>query len=86
MTPPREDDHRLHERGEVGDGVVDLVFVEVGDLLQHRIEGARGLTDADHGTDHGREDLGLSQGFGDRLAFAGLGDRRQPQRQALQAP
>ena len=53
---------------EAGDRDVDLVLVEVGDLVEHRVERAGLLADADHLHDHRREDLGLRQRLGDGLA------------------
>ena len=53
-----------------GDGDVDLFLVEVGDLVEHLIERAGLLADADHLHDHRREDLGLEQRLGHVLAFA----------------
>ena len=60
---PADDDHhqRLDEAGEAGDGDVDLVFVKVGDLGEHRVERPGLLADADYLHDHRREDVGLHQ-------------------------
>ena len=50
------------------DRVVDLFLVELGDLVEHRVERARLLADADHLDDHRREDLRLAERLGDRAA------------------
>src|ERR1039457_4642921 len=52
------DHHGLHELHEAGDRVVDLFLVELRDLVQHLVEGARLLA-------HRREDLRLAEGLGD---------------------
>src|SRR5450759_606276 len=52
-TEERDED-RLEKLHEAGHGVVDFVFVEVGDLRQHRIERASLLADRDHLHDHRR--------------------------------
>src|SRR5436190_10433829 len=52
----QHDHDRLEQRGERGHRGVDLVVVEVGDFLEHLVEGARVLADADHVHDHGWED------------------------------
>jgi hypothetical protein len=44
-------------RGERGDGVVDLVVIDVGDLEQHFRQLAGFLADVDHGDDHGGNTL-----------------------------
>src|SRR5450755_1330446 len=62
------DHHGLHELHESGDRVVDLFLVELGDLVQHRVEGAGLLADADHLHDHRRENLRLAEGLGDGAA------------------
>src|SRR5450759_1162629 len=59
------DHHGLHELDEAGDRVVDLLLVELRDLVQHRIEGTRLLSDPDHLHDHRREDLRLAEGLGE---------------------
>ncbi len=45
---------RIGSRMEVSDLTdgVDLVLVEVGDLAEHRVQGARLLADGDHLRDH----------------------------------
>jgi hypothetical protein len=64
-----EADHeRLHQGQQVGDGRIDLLLVEVGDLAEHRVELARLLADADHLRDHVREDLGRLQRVNEALA------------------
>src|ERR1051325_4942172 len=64
-----EADHdRLDERQEGGDGRVDLLLVEVGDLAEHRVERARLLAYADHLRDHVGEYVGRLQGLDYRLA------------------
>src|SRR5690606_26493439 len=50
-----DDQGGLEGRGEALDGLVDLALVEVRDLLQHRVDGARLLADRDHRGDHRRE-------------------------------
>ena len=52
---------RLDHARQRADRDVDLVFVEVGDLVEHRVHGAGLLADADHLHDHRREDLGLGE-------------------------
>ena len=47
-----DDHHRLHDRGERFHRGLDLVLVELGDLVEHRVQGARFLADADHVRDH----------------------------------
>ena len=54
------------------DGGVDFLFVEVGDLLQHRVHRAGLLADADHLHDHRREHLRLGERLGHVLAFGDL--------------
>ena len=44
-----------------GDRDVDLFLVEVGDLVEHGVERAGLLADADHLHDHRREDVGLHE-------------------------
>lgn len=64
-----EADHdRLDEGQEAGDGRVNLLLVEVGDLAEHGVERARLLADADHLRDHVGEDFGRLQWLDDRLA------------------
>ena len=67
---PDEDEHDGLENGEHGGHrVVDLLVVEIGQLRQHLVEGARGLADVDHLEHHRRELPGQLEGFGHRLAF-----------------
>jgi len=73
--PADEDDHRrLHDRREGLDRGLDLVLVELGDLGEHRVEGAGLLADADHVRDHHREGARLAKRFGDRAAALDRGD------------
>ena len=51
-------------------GRLDLLVVELGDLVQHRVEGAGVLAHGHHLHDHGREDRVLRQRAGERLAAA----------------
>src|SRR2546430_2276929 len=71
-----EDDRRLEQRHEVRHRVVHLVLVEVGDLLQHAVEGAGRLPDGDHLADHGGGHLALGERLGDRAAARDAGARR----------
>ena len=71
MMPPRNGDHqRLDERGQRLGRRLDLLVVELGDLVQHRVERAGVLTDRHHLHDHRREDRVLRQRPGQRLTAA----------------
>ena len=59
-----------------GDGDVDLLFVEVGDLVEHRVERAGLLADADHLHDHRREDVRLDERLRHVLALGDLARAR----------
>src|SRR5262245_20393263 len=63
-----EDHDGLEQLDAPGDGDVHLVLVEFGDLVEHRVQGARLLADADHLDDHVREDLRVPQRLDDGLA------------------
>ena len=62
--------------GQRGDRGVDLVVVEVGDLVEHRVHRAGLLADADHLHDHRREHLRLRERLGHVLALGDLRARR----------
>src|SRR5581483_9748294 len=65
-----EADHdRLQESEHVLGGRVDVVFVEVGDLLEHGVHRARGFADADHLRDHVGEDAAFLQRIDNGAAF-----------------
>ena len=53
------DHDRIEQRQQAGDGRVDFLLVEVGNLREHRIERAGRLADADHLRDHRRKDVRL---------------------------
>src|SRR6266404_5768889 len=48
---------------------VHFFFIEIGDLLEHGVHGARLFADGNHLRHHAREDFGISQWFRERLAF-----------------
>src|SRR6266508_1952674 len=56
-----EDHDRLKQLDEPLNGDVDFVLVELGDLVQHRVERAGLLADADHLYDHVGEDFRVFQ-------------------------
>ena len=60
---PCKDDGSLRERG----CRVDFVLVEIADLVQHLVQGAGLLADADHLYHHVGENPRLPQGLDDRL-------------------
>jgi hypothetical protein len=64
------DEDGLDHAGEGGDGGLDLLVVEVGDLAEHGVQGAGLLADGHHLDDHGREGGVLGQGGGQALALA----------------
>ncbi len=64
-----EADHGGFDECEhVGDGGVHFLFVEVGDLAEHGVEGAGLFADADHLRHHVGEHVGRLQGFDEALA------------------
>ena len=64
-----ERDHdRLEQRQQAGHRRVDFLFVEVGNLGEHRVERAGRLADGDHLRHHRRKDARLPQRRRDRLA------------------
>jgi hypothetical protein len=67
--------HGFNRRGETGDGHLHLVLVEVGDFVEHVIQRARFLADADHVDDHRREHFAALERVGDFLTFADAGAR-----------
>ena len=75
VPPHAHHQHRLDEARHRGDGDVDFIFVEVGDLVEHRIERARLFAHADHLNDHRREDARLHEGLRHVLAFGDLEPR-----------
>src|SRR5829696_1697352 len=64
------DQDRLDHAGEGGDGRLDLLVVEVGDLGEHGVQGAGLLADGHHLDDHGREGGMFGQRGGEALALA----------------
>ena len=68
MSDAEHDDHeRLDERRELLGRRLDLLVVELGDLLEHRVERAGVLTDRHHLHDHGREHRVLRQRPAERV-------------------
>ena len=63
-----DDEERLEERRQGVDRRLDLLVVEVGDLVEHLVEGAGLLADGDHLHDHRREHRVRLERLGDRLA------------------
>src|SRR5437762_10118243 len=63
-------DDRLHQSGQIRDGVVDLVFVKLGHLLEQRIERAGVLADRNHLADHGRKNVAFGERLGHGSALA----------------
>ena len=80
ISPPRtmpEDYHddRLEEGGEVGHHGIHVLFVKIGDLVEHGVEGARRFAHLDHLDGHGGEDAALLERIGDAPALADVRPR-----------
>src|SRR6267143_2800456 len=66
----KENDHdRFKGCQEVLNCRVDLFFVKVRNLLEHRVHRTRLFADGDHLCDHARKYFGISQRLGERLTF-----------------
>jgi hypothetical protein len=72
-----EDDHhhRFEQTDQAFDEDGDFFVVDVGDLIEHGVEGTGFLADVDHVDDHVVDDPGFLEGHGHRFPFADGGRR-----------
>src|SRR5712692_2349893 len=64
----QRDHDRLHQLHQARHRVVDLFLVELGNFVEHSVQRARLLANADHLHDHRWEDLRFGERLGDRAA------------------
>src|SRR5262249_44471790 len=65
----KSNQRRFHQRQQVRDRSVYFLFVKVGNLTKHRVQGTRLLANADHLRNHVRENLRRAQRLNKALAL-----------------